>query len=51
MTIAGSTISSATKDLPGVLIVGEKADAVTANSNYSNTNTNTNANDQSSGIG
>lgn len=49
MTIAGSTISSAAKDLPGVLIVGEKADAVTANSNYSNTNTN--ANDQSSGIG
>lgn len=34
MTIAGSTISSATKDLPGVLIVGEKADAVRANSDF-----------------
>lgn len=34
MTIAGSTISSATKDLPGVLIVGEKTDAVRANSDF-----------------
>ena len=34
MTIAGSTISSATKDLPSVLIVGEKADAVRANSDF-----------------
>ena len=34
MTIAGSTISSATKNLPGVLIVGEKADAVRANSDF-----------------
>lgn len=34
MTIAGSTISSATKDLPGVLIVGEKADAVRASSDF-----------------
>ncbi len=34
MTIAGSTISSAAKDLPGVLIVGEKADAVRANSDF-----------------
>lgn len=34
MTITGSTISSATKDLPGVLIVGEKADAVRANSDF-----------------
>lgn len=49
LTIADSTISTKTKDVPSILIVGEKADAVTANSNYSNTNTN--ANDQSSGIG
>ena len=34
MTIAGSTMSSATKDLPCVLIVGEKADAVRANSDF-----------------
>lgn len=34
MTIAGSTISSAAKDLPDVLIVGEKADAVRANSDF-----------------
>lgn len=34
MTIAGSTISSADKNLPGVLIVGEKADAVRANSDF-----------------
>lgn len=34
VTIAGSTISSAAKDLPGVLIVGEKADAVRANSDF-----------------
>lgn len=34
MTIAGSTISSAAKNLPGVLIVGEKADAVRANSDF-----------------
>lgn len=51
LTIADSTISTKTLGVPNVLIVGEKADAVTANSNYSNTNTNTNANDQSSGIG
>ena len=51
LTITDSTISAKTKDVPSILIVGEKADAVTANSNYSNTNTNTNANDQSSGIG
>lgn len=51
LTITDSTISTKTLDVPNVLIVGEKADAVTANSNYSNTNTNTNANDQSSGIG
>ena len=49
LTITDSTISTKTLDVPNVLIVGEKADAVTANSNYSNTNTN--ANDQSSGIG
>ncbi len=49
LTITDSTISAKTKDVPSILIVGEKADAVTANSNYSNTNTN--ANDQSSGIG
>lgn len=51
LTITDSTISTKTLGVPNVLIVGEKADAVTANSNYSNTNTNTNANDQSSGIG
>lgn len=53
LTITDSTVSAKTRDVPNVLIVGEKADAVTANSNYSNTNTNTNANanDQSSGIG
>ena len=51
LTITDSTVSAKTLDVPNVLIVGEKADAVTANSNYSNTNTNTNANDQSSGIG
>lgn len=51
LTITDSTISAKTLGVPNVLIVGEKADAVTANSNYSNTNTNTNANDQSSGIG
>lgn len=45
MTIAGSTISSATKDLPGVLIVGEKADAVRANSDF------TDSEDQSFTIG
>lgn len=49
LTITDSTISTKTLGVPNVLIVGEKADAVTANSNYSNTNTN--ANDQSSGIG
>lgn len=49
LTITDSTISTKTLDVPNVLIVGEKADVVTANSNYSNTNTN--ANDQSSGIG
>lgn len=49
LTITDSTISTKTLDVPNVLIVGEKADAVTANSNYSNTNAN--ANDQSSGIG
>lgn len=49
LTITDSTVSAKTLDVPNVLIVGEKADAVTANSNYSNTNTN--ANDQSSGIG
>lgn len=47
LTITDSTISTKTLGVPNVLIVGEKADAVTANSNYSNTN----ANDQSSGIG
>ena len=51
LMITDSTISTKTLGVPNVLIVGEKADAVTANSNYSNTNTNTNANDQSSGIG
>lgn len=53
LTITDSTISTKTLGVPNVLIVGEKADAVTVNSNYSNTNTNTNANanDQSSGIG
>lgn len=51
LTITDSTISAKTQDVPSILIVGEKADAVTANSNYSNTNTNANANDQSSGIG
>lgn len=53
LTITDSTISAKTLGVPNVLIVGEKADAVTANSNYSNTNTNTNANanDQLSGIG
>lgn len=51
LTITDSSISTKTLGVPNVLIVGEKADAVTANSNYSNTNTNTNANDQSSGIG
>ena len=51
LTITDSTVSAKTLDVPNVLIVGEKADAVTANSNYSNTNTNTNVNDQSSGIG
>lgn len=53
LTVTDSTVSAKTLDVPNVLIVGEKADAVTANSNYSNTNTNTNtnANDQSSGIG
>lgn len=53
LTITDSTVSAKTLDVPNVLIVGEKADAVTANSNYSNTNTNANANanDQSSGIG
>ncbi len=51
LTITDSTITTKTEVVPNVLIVGEKADAVTANSNYSNTNTNTNANDQSSGIG
>lgn len=49
LMITDSTISTKTLGVPNVLIVGEKADAVTANSNYSNTNTN--ANDQSSGIG
>lgn len=49
LTITDSTITTKTEIVPNVLIVGEKADAVTANSNYSNTNTNTN--DQSSGIG
>lgn len=49
LTITDSTITTKTEIVPNVLIVGEKADAVTANSNYSNTNTN--ANDQSSGIG
>lgn len=49
LTITDSTISAKTLGVPNVLIVGEKADAVTANSNYSNTNAN--ANDQSSGIG
>lgn len=49
LTITDSTITTKTEVVPNVLIVGEKADAVTANSNYSNTNTN--ANDQSSGIG
>lgn len=47
LTIADSTISAKTLGVPNILIVGEKADAVTANSNYSNTN----ANDQSSSIG
>ena len=51
LTITDSTISTKTLGVPNVLIVGEKADAVTANSNYSNTNANANANDQSSGIG
>ena len=51
LMITDSTISTKTLGVPNVLIVGEKADAVTANSNYSNTNTNTNASDQSSGIG
>lgn len=49
LTITDSTISTKTLGVPNVLIVGEKADAVTANSNYSNANAN--ANDQSSGIG
>ena len=51
LTITDSTITTKTEIVPNVLVVGEKKDAVTANSNYSNTNTNTNANDQSSGIG
>lgn len=51
LTITDSTISTKTLGVPNVLIVGEKADAVTANSNYSNANANANANDQSSGIG
>lgn len=51
LTITDSTITTKTEIVPNVLIVGEKKDAVTENSNYSNTNTNTNANDQSSGIG
>lgn len=37
MTIAGSTISSKTEGLPDVLIVGEKADAVRANSDFTDT--------------
>lgn len=37
VTIAGSTISSKTESLPDVLIVGEKADAVRANSDFTNT--------------
>lgn len=45
LTITDSTISAKTLGVPNILIVGEKADAVTANSNYSNTN------DQSSSIG
>lgn len=49
LTITDSTITTKTEIVPNVLVVGEKKDAVTANSNYSNTNTNTN--DQSSGIG
>lgn len=51
LTITDSTITTKTEIVPNVLVVGEKKDAVTANSNYSNTNTNMNANDQSSGIG
>lgn len=51
LTITDSTITTKTEIVPNVLVVGEKKDAVTANSNYSNTNTNANANDQSSGIG
>ena len=51
LTITDSTITTKTEIVPNVLIVGEKKDAVTANSNYSNTNANANANDQSSGIG
>ena len=49
LMITDSTITTKTEIVPNVLVVGEKKDAVTANSNYSNTNTN--ANDQSSGIG
>ena len=45
LTITDSAISAKTLSVPNILIVGEKADAVTANSNYSNTN------DQSSDIG
>lgn len=51
LTITDSTITTKTEIVPNVLVVGEKKDAVTANSNYSNTNTNMNANDQTSGIG
>ena len=51
LTVTDSTITTKTEIVPNVLVVGEKKDAVTANSNYSNTNTNANANDQSSGIG
>lgn len=47
LTITDSTVSAKTLSVPNILIVGEKADAVTTNSNY----TNTNANDQASGIG
>lgn len=47
LTITDSTVSAKRTEVPNILIVGEKADAVTANSNYSNTNTN----DQSSDIG
>jgi len=37
VTIAGSIISSKTENLPDVLIVGEKADAVRANSDFTDT--------------